>query len=332
MATPQGLEQLAFNWPARGYRSDGLPMARVGWRFQVYFREPVARRSFDALQAIAEEYIRLADGRLRHIQIGSKEVYKPIALGQTPDLSGLQKDTRKAQPEFVLALSASPSDMDHSESSAWAMKVVSMKITGRADELGDLIAYLPLTGFAPADAGPKARALLLRWCDMLRAEHAYGGLGWVLPVNIGGQSAAVDLLGPLAHSFDGLDVDLPSTTSIKCRDGIRHVSWLTAVSGRLLDRLGGAPRVVEMAGPAISAHAYGHGTLFQAGPQPQIGFKDKGVVLHDQIALGRALKPLRADYGDLFSPPPDDPAYQGLEPAEAARRYSAPWLARFDGG
>jgi hypothetical protein len=68
-----------------------------------------------------------------------------------------------------------------------------------------------------------------------------------------------------------------------------------------------------------------------AGPQPQIGFKDKGVVLHDQIALGRALKPLRADYGSLFAAPTDDPQYQGLEPAEANQRYSAPWLARFDG-
>ncbi|MFN7572604.1 MAG: hypothetical protein ACK5TK_14320, partial [Betaproteobacteria bacterium] len=59
--------------------------------------------------------------------------------------------------------------------------------------------------------------------------------GFVLPVEVGNQAAAMRRIGPYAMRFVALDTDLPTTTKLWCRDGIRCGYWLTAVSESLLE-------------------------------------------------------------------------------------------------
>jgi hypothetical protein len=106
--------------------------------------------------------------------------------------------------------------------------------------------------------------------------------------------------------------------------------WLTAASNRLLERIGGADLVARTAGYGIERHTYGNAVVFQAGASPQIGDTLQGLVPQAYLALGKALKPLRAEYPwPLFNAPPGYPSPNTSDPDIV---FSQRWLARFDGG
>ena len=65
--------------------------------------------------------------------------------------------------------------------------------------------------------------------------------------------------------------------------------------------MGRAEAVVRQAGPAITTLPYTKGTIFVAGSAPEIGDTEQGLVPQAYVALGRALKPLRAEYPDTIS-------------------------------
>jgi hypothetical protein len=157
-------------------------------------------------------------------------------------------------------------------------------------------------------------------------------MGWVLPFDPGGRRGALRLptLGEQAMRFCALDVNAPSGTSIHCEHGIKSINWLTAVSHRLLERVGGAEAVAKAAGPEIVVHPYSNGAVFQAGETPQIGDSQQGLIPPAYVALGKALKPLRAAYPDrLVTAPPN---FGPLAPGENANKvFTQRWLARFDG-
>jgi len=321
--TPAELEQVFFPWPARGRATDGHPMARIGIRLNLYFRrsgEPAMRR---ALVAITEDYLRLAQGRIRHYAFADDNRARSAKSGTEPDLTLLRQQA-EGDGGFELEMSAAP----EGHANPWAMQFLATRPEAPAEKLGFLVAYLPFSAFEGAPRG-SLRNLFHRWCNALAAEHAYAGYGFVLPSDIGGENAAVRRIGELAMRFVGLDVDSPGATAIQCKEGIRCVNWLTAVSARLLERMGGAAAVATAAGPAIQTRDYRAGTIFQAGETPQIGDADQQVAPGDYVALGRALKQLRAPFPiSIFDAPPGFRVPQGADPDRA---FAQVWLARFDG-
>jgi hypothetical protein len=270
-----------------------------------------------------DEYLDLAGNHIRRWVNGTKENLLFLKPGERPDLERLRREVGQSD-NWSAKFSAA---VHESDAEAWAMSAAGYQVTFRQDEIQGLLAYFPLTGLGETDAAGRLLQLFQRWCGLLHAEHGYAGLGWVLPTTIGAQSAAVELLGPHAQRFVGLDVDLPATTTIKCQEGIRRVAWLTAVSSRLLQRVGGAEEVARRAGARISAHAYDGGTIFQAGPHPQFGDTSQGLVPQAYVDIGRALRPIRARYGTLFY----DPDFAGQFNVQANGAYSERWLGAFDG-
>lgn len=327
------LERTYIPWPTEGRPWDGEPMARYGVRMVFYFRNGQTPEVRGALLAIIEQYLSAAEQPIRRYGMADDTRYRFPADGEALDLGKLRERVDQPGKSWSINLSA---EREEACASHWSLLALSTR-----GGLSYFVLYFPFTYFAGAQ--PRTvRTLFQRWCSALKVDHAYGGMGFVLPVDVGDQDAAIGRIGHYAMNFIGLDTDVPSWTSIHCTDGIRCINWLTAIKTPWLDRIGGADTVAAAAGPAIGRLPYEGGTIFVAGASPQIGDVEAGVIPTDFIALGRVLKPLRAAYPTgIFNPPPDYPVPPGYtarygwgeaKPHQlAAALYAQRWLARFDG-
>lgn len=329
-ATPSSIEGLVLPWPDEGKPWDGQPMARIGLRMEFFFQgqSAPARR---ALLEIVEQYAAAAGGALRRYIVEGDRRHRTLAPGQALDLSRLRDRVDKPDADWAIDLSAEPGIQHPSH---WSLATL-------ASARGTLLLHFPLSAFEQSAPGT-FRGLFARWCRALEVSHAYAGLGFVLPVEVGNNDAALRRIGPWAQRFVGLDTDLAATTALWCRDGIRCINWLTAVNGTWLERAGGAAGVLAGAGAAVTALDYGRGSIFVAGASPQIGDASVGQVPADYVALGAALKPLRAAYpSTIFNAPPGyhvpdgytaQLGWSAAKPHELADAlYAQRWLARFDG-
>ena len=324
--TPAELEQTFLPWPSVGMEDDGQPMAGFGIRMSYFMRQPRERERElrRAMLAIVEEYLGLAQGRIRRYAYLGDKRDRFVAQGGELDLNPLRKLT-ETDDSWGIEMSATTGS---GEPSHWALNTLIAQVPHRPDELDQLLFYLPFTTLQGWPPGTW-HAMFQRHCTALAVEHAYAGFGFVLPIDVGGEAGAMNVMGAHAMRFQGLDIDAPSWTAIKCEQGIRCVSFLTAVSNRLLDRIGGAAAVMAAAGVSARRIDYGNGTIFQAGDMPQIGDTTQGLVPQAYVAMGRALKALRSPYTSrIFEAPPGHEAPPGVDPAYD---FSQRWLARFDG-
>jgi hypothetical protein len=332
LGSPRYLERCFIPWPSPGKPWDGWPMAKFGLRMVFYFgnaHEAPVRR---ALLSIVEQYWAAAREPIRRYAIAEDKRERYLAPGEAPDLTRLRERIGQPDSDWSIDLSA---EREIQYASHWSLAALSVI------ENGYLVLYFPFSFFegAPRYA---LRDLFQRWCSALKVHQAYGGMGFVLPVEVGNQAAALRRIGPYAMRFVALDTDLPTTTKLWCRDGIRCVNWLTAVSERLLEKIGGAEAVWQRAGPTVSSLPYDGGTIFVAGPHPQMGDAEQGVIPREYVALGRALKPLRAAHPSTIFNAPEGyeapPGYRAplgwgqAKPHQLANaHYAQRWLARFDG-
>ena len=286
-----------------------------------------------ALLNIVEQYVSVAQQPIRRYVLPDEQQDRFPKAEEAVDLGKLRERVDQPGKSWFVEVSA---EAEGACASHWSLAALAHR-----GGLSYFVVYFPFTYFAGAQP-QTVRTLFQRWCSALKVDHAYGGMGFVLPVEVGSHNAALDRIGPYAFSLIGLDTDLPSTTSIHCTDGIRCINWLTAIKTPWLDRIGGADKIAAAAGPAISTLPYDGGTIFVAGATPQIGDAEAGVIPTDFIALGRVLKPLRAPYpSSIFDPPPDYPVPPGYtarygwgeaKPHQLAMAlYAQRWLARFDG-
>ena len=318
--TPAELEQFYIPFP------DGRPAARIGLSLSLYFRRLGEANLREALVACIQKYLALAGDRICIYSFANDRQYRKLKPGQHIDPAKLLAMTNPDKSFEFDASAAEEGVANH-----WAICAMSSQISFREDELGFLLAYLPFTILE--NAPPRSfTKLFLSFCNALNVEHAYGGMGWVLPFDVGGHNGALKLpaFAEQAWCFCALDVDDPSGTMLHCEDGIKSINWLTAVSTRLLERVGGADAVARAAGHEIVVHPYSNGAVFQAGDKPQIGNSYQGLIPPAYVALGKALKPLRAAYKDtlLYAPAYYGPVPEGQSPNKV---FTQRWLARFDG-
>jgi len=329
----QHLERSFFPWPVEHppMEWDGKPMARVGPRMVFHFRDADTPNIREVLTTIVEQYIAAADGRIRRYIIGGDKRQRFSTDSKWPDVALIRQRAADLRDGWSVDLSA---ETEIQYASPWSLAAL-------ADGHGYLVVHFPLTYFVGGRPG-SMRALFQRWCSALKVHQAYGGLGFILPTESGNYSAALRRIGPDAMRFVGLDVDSPGMTGLWCHDGIRCVNWLTAVNSGLLERVGGEAAVLKQAGPLVTTMPYANGSIFVAGESPEIGNADEGIIPAAYVAIGRALKPLRAEYPTtIFNAPPGYEAPPGYtarngwsmaKPHELANvHYAQRWLARFDG-
>ena len=303
------------------YFPSGNPAARLGLTMSFYFGAPGTPARRRALVHCVEQYLQQARGMLRVYRVCGDRRYRQLKPNDTPDMNLVISKSKENSPFWFEASGAERDGISHN----WSIGALARNIE-RATYLGYMILSYPLS--IMQTSGWSLQAFVqqfVSFCDALQVEHAYGGLGLVLPFDAGGTRAARRLIGPIAIRCPGLDVDDPTGIIIHCEEGIKSVNFLTAVSDRLLARVDGAESMAAKAGPGITMYRYSTGAVFQAGPTPEVGYDPhahEGKPPEHYVALGRVLKPIRAPYHDTM--------IYDLSGGDN-KAFTQRWLARFDG-
>jgi len=324
------LESVQMPWPTDGSATDGLPMARVGLRMTFYFNSGYTRELRRELLKIVEDYLAATKGRIRAYQRAGDRRRLSASPTNPVDLGRLRDRVEDFQTPWAIEMSA---EENISVASHWSLQTV-------ASQNGYLLVHWPINHFL-GEPQHSFRTLFLKWCSALKVQHAYAGLGFVLPVGGNEMSSAIDNCGPYATRFVGLDLDYPITVAARCRSGIRTVNWLTAIDSERLERVGGVDTVLRLAGSEVESMEYSAGTIFAAGQAPQIGDTTTGNFPDVYKRLGRAVARLRADIPEAwflppegFAAPPGFTSKSGAADAEPEELpglyYTKAWLARFD--
>jgi hypothetical protein len=118
-------------------------------------------------------------------------------------------------------------------------------------------------------------------------------------------------------------VGQPVASATHAHEGIKTVSWLTAVNYEMAEKIGGLP-AIESALPRdwFALYDYGTGLIIQAGPKPEVAPTDQPKPA--RLVLPNALlKPIRAPMVNLhYASKNGEPRIIGWGAEQ--------WLKRFD--
>ncbi len=169
-------------------------------------------------------------------------------------------------------------------------------------------------------------ALVRDACERLKPLHGLAGPS--IQFDRIYQSTAAEVYAfPLLKRFPGLHCSLDNAFVVKAQgtsnDQIFTTNWLTVLSDRVLARsTDAAAAVTALPADTCPVHRYDGGLLIQAGPHPQLGDVNRGLVLDDYRRVAQAVKPLRFEEYRL-----------GILPVEApldSLEETLKWIRRFD--
>jgi hypothetical protein len=112
------------------------------------------------------------------------------------------------------------------------------------------------------------QSIFVNFAKRLKAVHGYGGHGLVL------SAVRLDDNQPfeafLADKLNGLDVGHPISGATHAHEGIKTVSWLTAINYDMVKQIGGLSTIrSELPMTWFALYDYDAGIVIQAGPKPE---------------------------------------------------------------
>lgn len=165
------------------------------------------------------------------------------------------------------------------------------------------------------------QGLFVKFARRLNAVHGYGGHGLVLSLVRSDDNEPFEAY--LSQHLLGLDIGGPIEASRSVSQGIKTVSWLTAVNYEMVERVGGLQTMRnELPGQWFALYDYGAGLVIQAGPKPEAAPADQPKPAR-LVLPNLLLKPLRANEVNLHRPASvGEPRIIGWGAQQ--------WLKRFD--
>jgi hypothetical protein len=168
------------------------------------------------------------------------------------------------------------------------------------------------------------QTLFVKFADQLKAVHGYGGHGLVLSLVRSSDNEPAEAL--TSEKYRGYDVGNPvRAASDLDEDHIKTISWLTAISNKLLEKVGGMSAVrSELPMDWFALYPYSDGIIIQAGPWADAASMDDDPKPAGYVLPNMLLKEVRCkEMYDLHS---------GSKYGEPRIRghAAAQWLARFD--
>ncbi|MGF1463051.1 MAG: type VI immunity family protein, partial [Maricaulaceae bacterium] len=169
--------------PMLWFERSKKPALRAGFTMSFYFNRPDDAQGRQAILACIREYLEQAKGQLRYYAINLEKRNRTLKDGQTVDAVALAKllDINR-----FLDFEAS-GDVDGSASHPWSIRAAAHKAPAPPKYLGYLWLTYPLSVSGSLDGFIQQ---FIRFCDRLEVEHAYGGLGFIVPSSVGGMDAA----------------------------------------------------------------------------------------------------------------------------------------------
>lgn len=168
------------------------------------------------------------------------------------------------------------------------------------------------------------QAMFVKFADLLKVAHGYGGLGLVLSLSRASDNEPAEAL--ISEKYHGYDVGNPvrASTEVKVNQ-IKTVSWLTAINNRLLEKVGGISTVrSELPMDWFAIYPYSDGVIIQAGPWAEAAPVDQDPKPACYVLPNMLLKDVRCNemYDLHAASASGEPRIRGNAAAE--------WLARFD--
>ncbi|USX17684.1 DUF3396 domain-containing protein [Oxalobacteraceae bacterium OTU3REALA1] len=112
------------------------------------------------------------------------------------------------------------------------------------------------------------QSMFVSFARRLKAVHGYGGHGLVLSAVRINDNEPFEAF--LAEKLNGLDVGRPIGGASTAHQGIKTVSWLTAVSNELIEKVGGRTVLfAELPMDWFAFYDYEAGLVIQGGPKPE---------------------------------------------------------------
>jgi Protein of unknown function (DUF3396) len=188
------------------------------------------------------------------------------------------------------------------------------------------LGYFPAAWIA-TNGYPAFLETTLRWCNLLKPGHGTAGLSLIL--DEGSAKAPQSRLAfPVIKRFPGIDFPDLGAWSSEVRHEkkrwIRTVSWLTILDDGFVGELGGLEKMKAELGDDCHIHVWNGGVIIQAGPEPEVGDVNQGLIPEAYRKVARLTKPLRFEnlkgrISLLNPPPPLDHIEESLK-----------WIRRFD--
>jgi hypothetical protein len=294
---------------------DGLVVLQIGFSITFYFKEghtqPVRERvaqCFDIYRLLCGPHLKWAHPGNRGFQKLDKPADKdPSQWLREPDSDG---QLMSSGWEFYWHGGKTKEEANH-------FRVTAVGAASRhGDELSFFSASLPLSWFA--DHEGSFPSLAMKWCQILKPEHGYGGLSILESPRLSIAQTHGAVAYAMARRFPGLELDDPTTHVLYLKDGIKGGNWLTVLSEQWLDKLGGISVLSQKLGPEFQFYPYVDGAVIQAGPTPELGDVNRQLIPVRYRHLAQVLRPIRA------------PLHSGFHGFGLTREKSEEWLARFD--
>lgn len=225
-------------------------------------------------------------------------------------------ETMEEDETFLVTLSGAE---DYEQASSYSLTAL-MEFKKNFYDIGFLTAWLPFTMIE--NQPPKFfKKMVVQWCQQLRPLHGYAGIYIVLSAERYNAMNSEPMVYPIVKRFPGIEFDSPTVTSIHFKKGIKGVNWLTVLSNKFVNQLGGLKTLEQGLDEACPLYPYPGGVVIQAGPYPQIGDLEKGIQLTDYQKVYRLVKPVQAEYpyGYLRTPKDVD-----------SKAFAQQWLHRFE--
>ncbi|WP_044529676.1 type VI immunity family protein [Herbaspirillum sp. B65] len=116
--------------------------------------------------------------------------------------------------------------------------------------------------------------LFVSFARRLNAIHGYGGYGLVLSALREEKNQPFEAY--LSEKLKGFDAGDPVGGSRHAKEGIKTVSWLTAVNYEMVKQVGGITTIrSELPMDWFAIYGYGNGLIVQAGPKPNAAPTDQ---------------------------------------------------------
>jgi hypothetical protein len=292
--------------------SDGDPAAVLGLAMEFYIGGPGQSGRSEAVAHSIELYLKQAEDQFNYYYLHGDRTMRHLKPRENIDPNLVQA---LAGPRGIFEIQAG---VEEDKAYFWSLLGHCKKVQ-RQSYLGKLLMTYPFS-FLDQIGLDGFIQQFVSMCHAMEVEHAYAGPSFIEPFNIGGMRASHEVIGAQLFNYPCCNAYNLTTTASNFGDGTKSISFLTAVSNRILEKAGGAQVLLANAGPSTLSCLYSNGVIFQAGNVPQIGSPD--FIPQEYINLGRALKSTRANFDkSLF----DDPA--GIDDDAFTQR----WLSRFDG-
>lgn len=167
------------------------------------------------------------------------------------------------------------------------------------------------------------QAMFVKFADLLKAVHGYGGNGLVLSLVRAYDNEPTEAI--TSEEYYDYDIGSPIKAMKGAGTGIKTVSWLTAINNELLEKAGGISAArSELPMDWFALYPYSEGIVIQAGPYAAPASVDDDPQPASYVLPNMLLKEVRSTNMGSFHGASafGEPRIRG---AAAAR-----WMARFD--